>query len=79
MIEHLVKSIDHLLFHFLKKDDWVSFSKYYTPTAEIKDFNVLLLAKFFFEASINTKKKHMKKLLKWAKIIITQLVTYLII
>ena len=60
MIEHLVKSIDYLLFHFLKKDDWVSFSKYYTPTAEIKDFNDLLMAKFFWGSNKHKEETHEK-------------------
>ena len=30
------------------EDDRTSFSKYYTPTVEIKDFNVLIDGKSFF-------------------------------
>ena len=43
-------------------DDRRSFSKYYVPKVEIKDFNVLIDRKPFFE--IPVKKKHMKQLLK---------------
>ena len=30
------------------KDNGISFSKYYTPNVEIKDFNVLIYGKSFF-------------------------------
>ena len=46
------------------KDDRTSFSKYYTPNAEIKDFSVLIDGKSFFDVPIKKKKKHTKKLLK---------------
>ena len=57
-------------------DDGTSFSKYRTPSVEIKDFNVLIESKSFFDVPIKSKKKHMKQILKWVKLIITQLVIY---
>ena len=59
------------------KSWWISFSKYYISTVEIKNFNVLIGAKRLFDAPIKNKEEEiMKKLLKWAKIMITQLVIY---
>ena len=52
---------------FKNEGDRTSFSKYYTPSVEIKDFNVLIDGKKFFG---------IKKLLKVGKIMTTQLVTY---
>ena len=49
---------------FANKDDRTSFSKYYTPRVEIKDFNVLIDGKSFFDIPIKIEKKHTKELLK---------------
>ena len=46
------------------ENDRTSFSKYYVPKVEIKDFNVLIDRKPFFEIPVKIKKKHMDKLLK---------------
>ena len=47
------------------ENDRTSFSKYYVPKVEIKDFNALIDGKLFFEIPVKkTKKKHMNKLLK---------------
>ena len=57
--------------------DRASFSEYYVPSVEIKDFNVLLDGKPIFEIPVKkTKKKHMRKLLKLAKTMITQQAVY---
>ena len=45
------------------ENDRTSFSKYYVPKLEIKDFNVLIDGKPFLEIPIK-KKKHMNKLFK---------------
>ena len=43
---------------FDNEEDRTSFSKYYTPKAEIKDFNILFDGKsVFFEVSIKTKEE----------------------
>ena len=60
---------------FENEEDRTSFSKYYTPKVEIKDFNVLIDGKSFFAVPVK-KKKHTKKLLRLEKIMITQLVIY---
>ena len=46
---------------FKNKDDRTSYLKYYTPNADIKDFNELISGKsFFLMCQQKTKKKHMK-------------------
>ena len=34
---------------FKNEDDRISFSKYYTPSVEVKDFNILIDGKSFFD------------------------------
>ena len=57
MTQHLVQSILFLIIYLTiyknedeNKDDRKSFSKYYIPSVEIKDFNVLIKGKSFFDA-----------------------------
>ena len=47
-----------------KEDHRDSFSHYYVPNVEIKDFNVLIDGKSFFDLPVKRKKKHTRKLLK---------------
>ena len=49
----------HILFvlAFENEEDGTDFSKYYTPTVEITDYNVLIDQKPFFEISIKNKKE----------------------
>ena len=49
---------------FDNEDDRKSFSKYYVPKIEIKDFIVFIDGKPFFDIPVKIKKKHMSKLLK---------------
>ena len=42
---------------FRNEDDRTSFSKYYTPTVEIKYFNLLIDGKSFFDVSIKNKEE----------------------
>ena len=42
---------------FENEDDRTSFSKYYTPSVEIKDFNVLIDGKSFFVVPIKNKEE----------------------
>ena len=42
---------------FANEDDRTSFSKYYVPKSEIKDFNVLIDGKSFFEIPVKNKKE----------------------
>ena len=61
---------------FENEDDRRSFSKYYVPNVQIKDFNVLIDGKRFFDMPIKMMKKHTNKLLKWEETMITQQVIY---
>ena len=49
------------------EEDRSSFSKYYTPTVKIKDYNVLIDQKPFFEIPITIKKKHTKQITELVK------------
>ena len=49
------------LLSFENEDDRTSFSKYFTPKVETKDFNVLIDRKSFFK---KTLKKHTNKFLR---------------
>ena len=49
---------------FENETDRTSFSKYYVPKVEIKDFNVLTYGKLFLKFLSKIKKKHMNKLMK---------------
>ena len=46
---------------FENEDDRASFSKYYTPTVEIKDFNLLNRGKSFFDTPIKNKEETYEK------------------
>ena len=52
---------------FGNEDDWTSFSKYYTPSVEIKDFNVLIDGKSYFDVLIKNKEKTYKKITEMSK------------
>ena len=43
---------------FENEEDRISFSKYYTPEVEIKDFNVLIHGKIFFDVSVKKKEAY---------------------
>ena len=47
---------------FENEEDRTSFSNYYVPKIEIKDFNVLIDGKNFFDVPVKTKKKRTKQL-----------------
>ena len=49
---------------FVLSFERTSFSNYYVPKIEIKDFNVLIDGKQFFEIPVKIKKKDTKQLLK---------------
>ena len=61
------------------KDHRNSFSHYYVPNIEIKDFNVLIDGKSFFDLPVKMKKKLTRKLLRQVEIMTTQLVIYWIL
>ena len=49
---------------FENKDEKFSFSKYHTPKVEIKDFNLLIDGKRFFDVPVKNKEETYEKLLK---------------
>ena len=61
---------------FENQVDRTSFSKYYKLKVEIKDFNVLIDEKSFFDMPVKNKKKHATQLLRLVKTVITELVIY---
>ena len=61
---------------FENEEDITSFSKYYTPKYEIKDFNVLIDRNSFFDVPAKKKGKNTKTLMKRVKIMIIQVVIY---
>ena len=61
---------------FENEDDRASFSKYYTPNVEIKDFNVLIDDKSFCDAPIKSKEETYEKIIELSKNSDIQLVIY---
>ena len=61
---------------FENENDRISFSKYDVPNFQIKDFNVLIDGKDFFDIPIKMEKKHANKLSKWEETMITRQVIY---
>ena len=52
---------------FENEDDTTSFSKYYTPSVGIKDFNILIDDKTFFVMPIKNKKETYEKIIEMSK------------
>ena len=52
---------------FENENDRTSFSKYYTPKVEIKDFNVLVNGKSFFVVPAKNKEEAYKKIIEISK------------
>ena len=48
----------------VKKDHRESFSHYYVPNGEIKDFNVLIDGKSFFDLSVKNEEKAYEKIIE---------------
>ena len=54
--------------YFLKnEEDRVSFSKYYLPKIEIKDFNVLIDGKIFFQIPVKNKEEAYEAIIEMSK------------
>ena len=53
---------------FENKGDRLSFSKYYTPIKEIKDYNMLIDGKSFFDIPIKNKKEAYEHIVEMSKI-----------
>ena len=52
---------------FENEDDRTSFSNYYTPKIQIKDFNVLIDDKRFFDTAIKNKEETYKKTIEMGR------------
>ena len=52
---------------FPNEDDRTSFSKYYMPIVEIKDYNVIIDEKTFFEMPIGNKEETYEKIIEMSK------------
>ena len=52
---------------FENEDDRTSFSKYYIPKVEIKDFNVLIDGKPFFEIPVKNKEEAYEQIIEMSK------------
>ena len=52
---------------FENENDRTSFSKYYTPKVEIKDFNVLVNGISFFDVPVKNKEEAYKKIIEISK------------
>ena len=61
LIDPIFIKLNRLFVFSLKNDnDRFSFSKYYTPNVEIKDFNALIEGKCFFQCASKESKKKRK-------------------
>ena len=59
------KFIRLFVLSFENEDGRTSFSKYYTPSLELKDFDVLTDSKSFFDVPIEIKKETYEKIINW--------------
>ena len=55
------------VFSFEYEEDRTSFSKYYVPKVQIKDFNVLIDGEIFFDVPVKNKEEACKKLMNISK------------
>ena len=68
LIDPTLTNVSRLLvFTFENEDDRTSFLKYYLPKAEIKDFNVLIDGKPFFEIPVKNKEEAYEAIIKMTK------------
>ena len=58
------------------KDHRDSFSHYYVPSVEIKDFNVLIVGKNFFDLPVKNEDEAYEKIIEIVEIMTTQPVIY---
>ena len=56
-----------LILWFENEEDRTSFSKYYTPNVQIKDFNVLVDGKSFFDVPVKTKEEAYERIIEISK------------
>ena len=68
LIDPIFTNVNRLfVLTFENEDDRTSFSKYYVPKVEIKDFNVLIDGKLFFEIPVKNKEEAYEAIIEMAK------------
>ena len=68
MIDPTFTTINRLfVLSFENENDRTSFSKYYVPKVEIKDFNVLTDGKPFFEIPVKNKEEAYEQIIEMSK------------
>ena len=68
LIDLTFTKVNRLFFlSFENEDDRTSFSKYFVPKIEIKNFNVLSDGKPFFEVSVKNKEETYEQIIKMSK------------
>ena len=68
LIDPTFTSVNSLfVLSFGNKNDRTSFSKYYVPKVEIKDFDVLIVGKPFFEILVKNKEEIYKQIIEMSK------------
>ena len=65
LIDAIFNKVNRLfVLSFENKKDRTPFSKYYTPNVEIKDFNLSIDGKSFFDTPIENKEETYEKIIK---------------
>ena len=67
LIDPTSTKVNRLLVLYKIEEDRTSFSKYYVPSVEIKDFNVLIDGKSFFNTPIKNKEEAYEKIIEMSR------------
>ena len=68
LIDRTFNKVNRLfVLSFENEEDKPSFSKYYTPKVEIKEFNVLIDGKSFFDVPVKNKEESYEKIMSISK------------
>ena len=69
MIDPTFNKVNRLfVLSFENEEDRKSYSRYYTPKVEIKDFHVLIDGKSFFDVPVKNKEETHEKIMNISKI-----------
>ena len=60
-------SFERIEENIVKKDHGDSFSHYYVPNVEIKDFNVLIEGKHFFDLPVKNEEEAYEKIIEMSR------------
>ena len=63
----IIFSFESIKKNNVKRDYRYSFSPYYVPNIEIKDFNVLIDGRFFFDLPVKDDKEAHEKIIEMSK------------